>query len=136
MKKIFKTFLIVSFFIPLIPFSRSYSQMFWNQAASFTGSSSSYASVPNSGSLDITGSFTIEAWVNPASLSGASKGILAKGGSLGTSLKYAVRLNTAGRVSIITNGAQRLISRISNPLIVNNWKNKKRRRPERTNDNS
>lgn len=121
MKKIFKTFLIVSFFIPLIPFSRSYSQMFWNQTASFAGSSSSYVSVPNSGSLDITGSFTIEVWVNPASISGASKGIISKGGALGTSLKYAVRLSSAGRILISTNGAQRLASRISNPLTANNW---------------
>ncbi len=121
MKNIFKTFLIVSLLILLIPFSRSYSQMFWNQTASFTGNSSSYASVPNSGSLDITGSFTIEAWVNPASLSGSSKGILSKGGALGTSLKYAVRLTSAGRVTINTNGGQRLVSRISNPLTANNW---------------
>jgi len=120
MKKTLKYFSIAALLVLILNGYVS-AQMFWNQAASFTGSSSSYASVPNSGSLDITGSFTIEAWVNPASLSGASKGILAKGGSLGTSLKYAVRLNTAGRVSIITNGAQRLISRISNPLTANNW---------------
>jgi subtilisin-like proprotein convertase family protein len=95
--------------------------MFWNQAASFAGNNTSYASVPNSGSINITGSFTVEAWVNPASLSGASKGILSKGSALGTALNYAVRLTTAGRISIITNGNQRLISRISNPLTVNNW---------------
>lgn len=108
-------------FISILISQNCHAQMFWNQAASFAGNSSNYISVPNSGSLDITGSFTIEAWINPLSLTGASKGILSKGGSLGTSLKYAVRLTTAGRITLSTNGAQRLISSISNPLSVNNW---------------
>ncbi|MBK9332682.1 MAG: proprotein convertase P-domain-containing protein [Ignavibacteria bacterium] len=99
----------------------TFSQMYWNQACFFAGNSASYVRVQNSSSIDLTGSFTIEAWVNPASLSGASKGIIAKGSSLGTSLKYAIRLNTSGRFSVITNGAQRLISRSSSAVTINNW---------------
>ena len=99
----------------------SFSQMYWNQACSFAGNSTSYIRVQNSSSIDLTGNFTIEAWVNPASLSGASKGIIAKGSSLGTSLKYAIRLNTSGRFSVITNGAQRLISRSSSAVQTNKW---------------
>jgi len=99
----------------------SFSQMYWNQACSFAGNSTSYIRVQNSSSIDLTGNFTIEAWVNPTSLSGASKGIIAKGSSLGTSLKYAIRLNTSGRFSVITNGAQRLISRSSSAVQTNEW---------------
>jgi len=40
-------------------------QMYWNQAASFAGTSSSYIAVKNSTTLNIIGSFTLEAWVNP-----------------------------------------------------------------------
>ena len=96
-------------------------QMYWNQACSFAGNTGSYIAVPNSAGLDLQGSFTIEAWVNPSTLSGASKGIVSKGGVLGTSLKYGVRLSSSGRITVNTNGAQRLISRASTPLQINTW---------------
>ena len=89
-------------------------QMFWNHSCSFAGNSTSYISVPNSSSLNITGSFTFEAWVNPATLSGASKGLISKGGALGTSLRYAVRLNTNGTVAFIKSGTPTVTSRLSN----------------------
>ena len=63
----------------------------------------------------------MEAWINPSTLSGASKGIISKGGLLGTSLKYAVRLNSNGRISVLTNGASRLTSKVSTPISVNTW---------------
>lgn len=100
--------------------SESFSQMYWNQAASFAGNSSSYISVPNSSLLDITGSFTLEAWVNPATISGSSKGIISKGGALGTSLKYCLRMFN-GRILVATNGAQRLISKTTTVLSINVW---------------
>lgn len=99
----------------------AFSQMYWHRTATFAGNSSSYVAVPNSSTTNITGSFSIEAWVNPASLSGASKGIISKGGTLGTSLRYAIRLNSNGRISLFTNGASRLTSRVSTPLTVSNW---------------
>lgn len=101
--------------------SDSISQMYWNQACSFAGNSTSYIRVQNSSSIDLTGSFTIEAWVNPASLSASSKGIVAKGGALGTTLRYAIRLNTSGRFSILTNGVSRLTSKVSTSVHVNEW---------------
>ncbi len=93
--------------------------MSWNQACSFAGNSSSYVSIPNSPTIDITGSFTLEAWINPTVITG-SKGIISKGGSLGTALKYAIRLSS-GRVVFATNGAQRLISKPTSTLPVNAW---------------
>lgn len=100
-------------------FRESNSQMYWNQAASFAGNSSSYVSVPNSASLNITGSFTLEAWINPANNTGA-KGIISKGGTLGTSLKYALRFFN-GRILMTTNGAQRIITKTSTSVPLNEW---------------
>ncbi|MBK8552585.1 MAG: proprotein convertase P-domain-containing protein [Ignavibacteria bacterium] len=116
-----KTLLTLLFLISGIFLNESYSQMYWNRTAIFAGNSGSYASIPNSASINITGSFSIEAWVNPSSLSGASKGIISKGGVLGTSLRYALRLNNTGSISMLTNGAPRLTSRVSTTLTVNTW---------------
>ncbi len=116
-----KTLFILLFLATGIFLNETYSQVYWSRTASFAGNSSSYVSVPNSSTINITGSFSIEMWVNPASLSGASKGLIAKGGALGTSLRYAIRLNTNGRISLLTNGASRLTSRVSTPLAVNQW---------------
>ena len=44
-------------------------QMFWNQAGSFTGSDSTHISVKDNASLDLTGSFTVECWINPSNSS-------------------------------------------------------------------
>ena len=113
MKILLTTILII------FTFTDSQSQMYWNQAASFAGNSSSYVSVPNSGSLDITGSFTLEAWINPATVTGA-KGIISKGGALGTALKYCLRISN-GRILVATNGAQRLITKSSTLININEW---------------
>ncbi len=116
-----KTILFCLTVVTFILTTECNSQTYWNSAGSYAGNNTSYVSVPNSSTLNITGSFTIEAWVNPASLSGASKGIIAKGGALGTSLIYALRLNTTGRISFITNGGSRLSSKASSALTVNSW---------------
>ncbi len=107
---------IIAFYVMIIiltniNFQTANAQMFWNQTASFAGNSSSYVAVPNSSSIDITGSFSFEAWINPSSLSGASKGIVSKGGVLGTSLRIGVRLGNDGRLTLSTNGTPRLISK-------------------------
>lgn len=113
---------LTAVFIFFLMFSEfAHSQMYWNQACQFAGNSTSYVRVQNSSSIDLTGSFTIEAWVNPSSLSVSSKGIIAKGSSLGTSLRYAIRLNTSGRFALITNGAQRLITRSTSAVHINEW---------------
>ena len=93
------------------------SQMYWNQAASFAGNNTSYITVPNSSAIDLTGSFSIEAWINPTSVTGISKGVISKGG---TSLKYGIRI-TSSRLVFITNGAPRLSSKTTSLIPVNTW---------------
>ncbi|MBX7041404.1 MAG: proprotein convertase P-domain-containing protein [Ignavibacteria bacterium] len=117
MKKILLEILAVLGF--LSPAIRSEAYISWNQACSFAGNSTSYVSVPNSPTLDITGSFTLEAWINPSIITG-SKGIISKGGSLGTALKYGLRLSS-GRILLATNGAPRLFSKSTSLLPVNEW---------------
>jgi len=118
-----KKFIILANVVGVIIFGSTYlsAQIYWNQNALFSGSSTSYMSVPNSSSLDITGSITIEAWINPGSLSGGSKGIISKGGALGTSLRYGIRLINAGRIGFYTNGANRITSSSSSVLQVGKW---------------
>ncbi len=98
----------------------SVSQIFWNQAAQFAGNSSSYIVATNSSSLNITGSFTLEAWIKP-NQSILARGIFGKGGTLGTAMDYGMRLTGTGRISLITNGTTRLISRSSNTAPLSAW---------------
>lgn len=121
MKNKLKIIIVLNLALTIFGFSNSISQIYWSKAETFAGNSTSYVSVPNSSSVNITGSFSIDAWVCPTSLSGASKGIISKGGSLGTSLIFGIRLNSNGRISVLTNGASRLTSRVSSPLTLNNW---------------
>jgi len=97
------------------------SQLYWNQACTFSGSANSYVSVPNSLSLNLTSDFTFEAWVNPELTGISSKGIIAKGGTLGTSLRYGLRLLNTGRINLFTNGVQRLTSKSSTLIQSNEW---------------
>ena len=46
----------------------------YGDALSFNGSSNSWVSIPNSASLDLTSAMTLEAWVDPTSLSSADGG--------------------------------------------------------------
>jgi subtilisin-like proprotein convertase family protein len=117
--------LIILFFlffnsIFLFPNS-SKAQMFWNQACSFAGTSSSYISCRNTSTTNITGNFTLEAWINPSTLSGFSKGIISKGGALGTALNYGMRLESSGRIVVVTNGAARLRSKTTTLIPLNQW---------------
>ncbi|HMQ70549.1 MAG TPA: proprotein convertase P-domain-containing protein [Ignavibacteria bacterium] len=108
--------------LTLVTFSQeAFSQMYWNNAASFEGNNTSYVAVPNSATINIVTSFTIEAWINPSTISGLAKGIVSKGGVLGGSLRYGIRLNNEGRISILTNGSIRITSRVSNPVSINKW---------------
>ncbi|MBK7160128.1 MAG: hypothetical protein IPH77_16750 [Ignavibacteria bacterium] len=68
------TFYVMILILTNINFQTANAQMFWNQTASFAGNSASYISVPNSSSLNLTGSFSIEVWINPSITGGASKG--------------------------------------------------------------
>lgn len=90
--------------------SPSNGQMFWNQAANFNGTSN-YVVVYPSSTLNITGSFTLEAWINPNSVAVDYAGIISKGT---TSLRrYSLNFangTTANRIEIATNGSPRIRS--------------------------
>lgn len=79
-------------------------QMFWNQAAKFENGS--YIACPNTLSLNIVGSFTVEAWVYPVTNTGI-RYIVFKGNA---SNGYYLRLNSNNTVSLGTNGLNRITS--------------------------
>jgi subtilisin-like proprotein convertase family protein len=79
-------------------------QMFWNQAAKFENGS--YIAGPNTLSLNIVGSLTVEAWVYPTVNSG-TRYIVFKGNA---SNGYYLRINSNGTVSLGTNGLNRITS--------------------------
>lgn len=97
-------------------------QMVWDQTAQFAGNTGSYIAVPNSAGVNLTGSFSFEAWVNPTSVSTTDKGIISKGSTLGASLRYGLRIIPGGRVSVYTNGISRVTSASGTPLTVGVWK--------------
>lgn len=94
----------------------SFAFMFWNQACSFSGSSSSYVTVPHSSSLNITGSFTIEAWVCPVNAMSPANQIILEKRNGTFSNGYTLYLSS-GRVAIRTNATTRLVGNI---VISNN----------------
>lgn len=118
MQKSIKSLFIIFTVSLLINVSNVKAQMFWNQAASIADTNISYVSYPNSSSLNITGSFTLEAWIKPSNLSSTLLGIICKSKSL---YSYSLTMDPLGRIKIGTNGITRLISRTSNGLSLNNW---------------
>ena len=115
-----KLLLFIICIAPVVQFSSvdSQAQMSWNQAGSFPGTSGSHIAVPNSPTVNITGTFTLEAWINPFVTSTVPMGIISKGS--GTFTKYAMRVNN-NRILVFCNTSQRLISRTSNPIPLNTW---------------
>lgn len=81
-----------------------HAQMFWNQAANFNGGG--YIAAPNTLSLNIVGSVTVEAWVYPMTNTGI-RYIVFKGNA---SNGYYLRLNSNGTVGFGTNGINRINS--------------------------
>lgn len=107
--------IIFTSLIFLISTQYSFPQMVWNQACTFTGTSFSYVSVPHSTTLNITGSFTIEAWINPVH-SDSTQTILQK--RLAGANGYTLYLSS-GKVAIRTNSSTRLIGKTVIP--ANQW---------------
>ena len=99
-------------------FSNAQAQMFWNQAESINASANSYIAYPNSASLNITGSFTIEAWVNRSSAGAGLLGIVSKSKTL---FRYGLTVQNTGRIQIAANNSNRLISRSSTAIQPNTW---------------
>lgn len=115
-KKLQKMFLIMSALTLFFTSENSHAQMFWNNACSFAGNANSYISRGNSASLNITGSFSIQAWVNPA-VAGMTGTILQKREGNNAS-GYGMYLFN-GRVALRTNANTRLTSKTVLP--VNKW---------------
>ncbi|MDZ4710976.1 MAG: LamG-like jellyroll fold domain-containing protein [bacterium] len=84
-------------------------QMFWNNAATFTGSNSSYVAVRHATELNITGSFTIEAWVCPTNVTSPPFQIILQKRNAGAN-GYTLYLSN-GKVAIRTNSNTRLIGK-------------------------
>nr|HMS64970.1 LamG domain-containing protein [Ignavibacteria bacterium] len=95
----------------------SNAQMFWNQGTSFSGSNSSYIAVRNAPELDITGSFTIEAWVNPVNSASPSFQMILQKRDAGVD-GYTLYLSN-GRIAIRTGSPTRLIGNTVIPS--NSW---------------
>jgi subtilisin-like proprotein convertase family protein len=109
-----KTLLFVTALLIILSAGKSYSQMYWNYAAAFSGNANSYIVAPN-GSLGIVGSFTLEAWVNPSAVNGA-RTFIAKN----TTGSYGLTI-TNGRAAVFTNNTYRLLSKASTLIPVNKW---------------
>lgn len=105
-KNLHKIILHVFVFIFLYVFDAR-AQMFWNQACNFDGGSdSSHISVRDDATLDITGSFTMEAWVNPANVASPSFQIIMQKRNTGAN-GYTLYLSN-GKIAIRTGTVTRL----------------------------
>ncbi|MBV6478409.1 MAG: hypothetical protein HGGPFJEG_01164 [Ignavibacteria bacterium] len=116
MKKYITKLIIITLLIMIYTKNYASAQMFWNNACSFAGTQSSYISRGNSSDLNITGSFTLEAWVNPSTISG-NKIVLQKRESANP-VGYTLYISN-GKVCIRTNSVTRLVGNTTLP--VNNW---------------
>lgn len=116
--KTFKLLLILFLFISITGFNVANAFMFWNQACSFNGTAASFIAAPNSATLNLTGNFTLEAWLNPVnSVSPPLQMIMDKRNGVNPS-GYTLYLSN-GKVAIATNSSMRLIG--SNVLPNNIW---------------
>lgn len=105
--------LIVLISVPKI--SNAY--MFWNQACNFSGIPNSYLVIPNSATLNITGSFSIEMWVCPSNvLSPANQMLIEKTNAGGNGYNLFLK---NGKVVIATNGSNILIGKAA--IQNNEW---------------
>lgn len=112
---LFLSIFLLSF---ILTFSKeSKANLYWNQAASFAGSNNSYIAARDDSDLDITGDFTIEAWVNPTNSTSPAFQIIFQKRQL-TATGYTLYLNN-GRVTIRTLSSTRLIGKTVIPS--NQW---------------
>ena len=111
--KRFTLFLIV-LFLGFVQFCDA--QYYFNYAFSFPGTTGNYAVTDPGTQLNITGSFTVECWVNQAVNTGAQIVIQKRLGTGATG--YTMYLST-GKVAIRTNSSTRLTGATTIPL--NTW---------------
>ncbi len=102
---------IVLFVVALAAFHAGASaQLFWNRAAHFAGTASSYLAVPPDPTLDLTGSYTIEFWIRPErAIDGSAETLVERrNGSAGEG--YTVYLGPDGKIALRNNNLTYLIS--------------------------
>jgi len=102
-----KKFVIFSFFLIFCLPALSSAQYHYNNAISLTGATGTYAVTDPGANLSITGSFTVECWVNPVNVAAPSFQILVQKRLGSSSTGYTLYLST-GKVCIRTNGSSRL----------------------------
>lgn len=103
-----KLLILIFLFLNIGDTDEAWAFLFWNQACSFSGSPNSYVAIPNSTSLNITSSFTIEAWIAPANSTSPAAQIIYEKRQSTFSNGYTLYLNS-GRVAIRTNATTRLV---------------------------
>jgi hypothetical protein len=86
-------------------------QLFWNRAAHFSGTASSYLAVPPDPTLDLTGSYTIEFWIRPERASDGNAETLVERRNGSASEGYTVYLAPDGRIAVRNNNFTYIVSR-------------------------
>ena len=83
------------------------SYLAFNTGVNFSGASGNYIAAPHATTLNITGSFTLECWVNPVNVTTPPFQILVQKRLGSTSTGYTMYLNN-GKVAVRTNSSTRL----------------------------
>lgn len=94
-------------------------QLFWNRAAHFAGTESSYLAVPPDPSLDLTGSYTIEFWIRPERAGSGDAETLVERRNGSVAEGYTIYLDGDGTVALRNNNLTALSS--SQPLPNGVW---------------
>jgi subtilisin-like proprotein convertase family protein len=102
-----KRLLFISFIILLSFPVLTNAQYYYNRAFNFSGATGTYAVTDPGTNLSITGSFTVECWVNPVNVASPSAQILIQKRAGSAASGYTLYLS-AGKVCIRTNSTTRL----------------------------
>ena len=86
----------------------------YNTGVTFSGATGTYITSPNIAALNITGSFTLECWVNPVNVTTPSYQILIQKRLASGSTGYTLYLSL-GKVSVRTNSSTRLTGNTAIP---------------------
>ncbi len=103
MKKLLLLSLVFLFCLPMF----TDAQYYYNRAFNFTGATGDYAVTKPGAELSITGSFTLECWVNPINVVSPSAQIVIQK-RLGSAASGYTMYLSAGKVVIRTNSTSRL----------------------------
>ncbi|HEY5125432.1 MAG TPA: LamG-like jellyroll fold domain-containing protein [Ignavibacteria bacterium] len=102
-----KKLLLIAFIILLSMPMTSHGQYYYNRSFNFTGATGDYAATKPGAELSITGSFTVECWVNLVNVASPSFQIVVQKRLGSNSTGYTMFLSS-GKVVIRTNNTSRL----------------------------